>query len=93
MSVRISRSVDRQSGKAILRVEGSLTPDAAELLKDICIDFIKRFRTDLIIDVAGIDFLSEDGALALRELKQQKGISFEGCRLFTQRVIESGVPV
>ncbi|HKP85337.1 MAG TPA: STAS domain-containing protein [Blastocatellia bacterium] len=91
MSVRISQSEDQATGSVILRVEGSLTADAAELLNDICAGLIKQSGAKITINVAQVRFLDEDGAAVLRGLKQQ-GVSFEGCELFTQRVVESTEP-
>ena len=91
MGIRISQSEDSATGRTILRVEGALTADTARLLDDLCAKLLDEAGAKLIINVSALNFLDEDGAALLRRLKQQ-GISFEGCELFTQRVIETVEP-
>lgn len=88
MGIRISQSEDSATGRTILRLEGALTADSARLLDDICAKLLNDVGAKLIINVSAVNFLDEDGAAALRRLKQQ-GVCFEGCELFTQRVIET----
>jgi anti-anti-sigma regulatory factor len=91
MSIRISQSEDSATGRAILRVEGALTADTAQLLDDTCAKLLERPGAAIIINVSAVSFINEDGAAVLRRLKQQ-GISFDGCELFNQRVIETVEP-
>ena len=88
MSIRISQSEDSTTGRTILRVEGALTAEAARLLDDISAKLLEKPDAKLIINVSAVNFLDEDGAAVLRRLKQQS-VSFEGCELFTQRVVET----
>ena len=88
MDIRISQSEDRDSGRVILRVEGRLTRDAAELLESVCTRFLERSTADLCINVDGISFISEDGARALSRLKRQPQVKLDGCHLFTECAIE-----
>ena len=88
MGIRISQSEDSATGRTILQIEGALTADSARLLDDICAKLLKDVGAKLIINVSAVNFLDEDGAAALRRLKHQ-GVCFEGCELFTQRVIET----
>jgi anti-anti-sigma regulatory factor len=91
MSIRISQSEDAATGKTTLRVEGSLTADAAGLLDDICATLLEKPGAKIIINVSAVSFINEDGAAVLRRLKG-KGISLDGCELFTRRVIETSEP-
>ncbi|HKP11803.1 MAG TPA: hypothetical protein VJZ91_06815, partial [Blastocatellia bacterium] len=78
----------KNSGRVILRVEGRLTRDAAELLESVCTRFLDRSHADLCINVDGISFISEDGARALSRLKRQPAVQLAGCHLFTECAIE-----
>jgi len=88
MDIRISQSEDKNSGRVVLRVEGRLTQDAAELLEGVCTRFLNRSYADLCIDVDGINFISEDGAKVLCRLKHLQHVQLAGCRLFTERLVE-----
>ncbi|MGA9772801.1 MAG: STAS domain-containing protein [Blastocatellia bacterium] len=88
MAIRISQSEDPAAGRTILRVEGALTADTAPLLDAVCAKLLDEAGAKLIINVSTVNFLDEDGAALLRRLKHQ-GVCFEGCELFTQRVIET----
>jgi anti-anti-sigma regulatory factor len=88
MDIRISQSEDKDSGRVILRVEGRLTRDAAELLEGVCARFLSRSQASICINVDGINFISEDGAKALCRLKGLPQVRLDGCRLFTECVVE-----
>ncbi len=88
MSVRISQAEDRSTGQTSLRVEGSLTGEAVELLENLCLNLLKQPETSVVINLGEVDFLNEDAARLLCRLKREQGISLEGCRLFTRQVIE-----
>lgn len=88
MDIRISQSEDKNSGRVILRVEGRLTRDAAELLESVCTRFLNRTPGALCINVDGISFVSEDGARALSRLKHQPQVQLDGCHLFTECAVE-----
>jgi anti-anti-sigma regulatory factor len=88
MDIRISQSEDTASGRVILRVEGRLTRDAAELLEGVCTRFLNRSHANLRINVDSINFISEDGAKVLSRLKRLPQVQLDGCSLFTERVVE-----
>jgi anti-anti-sigma regulatory factor len=88
MDIRISQSEDNDTGRVILRVEGRLTRDAAELLEGVCLRFLNRSPTSLSINVGSINFISEDGARVLSRLKHLPQVQLDGCSLFTERVVE-----
>ncbi|HJQ25501.1 MAG TPA: hypothetical protein VKA60_16395 [Blastocatellia bacterium] len=87
MDIRISQSEDKTSGRILLRVEGRLTRDAAALLESVCTQLISESQS-LRINVDGICFISEDGARALSRLKRLPQVQLDGCRLFTECVVE-----
>lgn len=86
MPVRISQIDEPESGQTTLRVEGSLRLTEAEMLEELCAEPHQRC---LIVDLAGVTFLDQEGARVLRRLKAQPGIRFTGLQLFTARMIES----
>lgn len=88
MDIRISQSEDKDSGRVILRVEGRLTRDAAELLEGVCTRFLNRSHTTIRINVDSINFISEAGAKVLSRLKHLPQVQLDGCSLFTERVVE-----
>ena len=88
MGIRISQSEEKDSGRVILCVEGRLTGDAAELLENVCTRLLDRSHDSLRINVDGISFIGEDGARALSRLKQRPQVQLDGCRLFTECVVE-----
>jgi len=87
MDIRISQTEDRDSGRVMLRVEGRLTGDAAELLESVCTRLLNDAQS-LRINVDGICFISEDGARALSRLKRMPQVQLDGCRLITECVVE-----
>ena len=91
MGIRISQSEDSTAGRTILRIEGAVTADAARLVEDVCAKLLNEAGAKLIINVSAVNFLDEDGAAVLRRLRRQ-GVGFEGCELFTRRVIETAEP-
>lgn len=88
MNIRISQTEDTASGRVILRVEGRLTRDAAELLESVCTRLLDRSPASIRINVDGINFISEDGAKVLSRLKHLPQVQLDGCRLFTECVVE-----
>ena len=92
MDIRISQSEDKALGRVILRVEGRLTGDAAELLEGVCTRFLDRSHADLWINVDGINFISEAGARVLGRLKHLPQVRLDGCHLFNECVVEQAQP-
>jgi anti-anti-sigma regulatory factor len=73
----------------LLRVEGTLRREDAELLERICRDMGGRQgQGGLTLDLADLSFLDSDGAHVLRRLRAEQGVQIEGLHLFVQRVIE-----
>jgi len=91
MSIRISQSEEAATGKTVLHVEGAITTDSAELLDGICARLLSHPTAGIVVNLSGVSFINEDGAIILRRLKQQPEITFEGCQLFTKRLIEECV--
>jgi len=91
MAVRISQAEDHESGSVILHVEGALTLEYALLLESMSHEVRGRLGRNVIIDLAGVTFLDEASAEVLRRLKQQPGVTFTGCQLYTRQMIEATI--
>lgn len=87
MDIRISQSEDKDADSVLLYVEGRLTRDAAELLESVCTRLLDDSQS-LRINVDGIRFIGEDGARTLGRLKRLPQVQLDGCRLFTECVVE-----
>ncbi|HEX6728672.1 MAG TPA: STAS domain-containing protein [Pyrinomonadaceae bacterium] len=72
----------------LLKVEGSLYLQDAELLEKICRDIGVQSGRHITLDLADISFLDSDSASVLCRLKHEQGVSLEGLHLFIAKVIE-----
>lgn len=72
----------------MLKVEGSLYLEDAELLERICRDIRGESRTQITLDLADLSFLDSDSASVLCRLKREQDVSLEGLHLFIAKVIE-----
>jgi anti-anti-sigma regulatory factor len=72
----------------MLKVEGTLYLEDAELLEKICRDIGVESGRHITLDLADISFLDSDGASVLSRLKHEQGVSLEGLHLFIAKVIE-----
>lgn len=91
MAVRISQAEDHECGSIILRVEGTLTLEYAQLLEGMSREARARLGRAVIVDLAGVTFLDETSAGVLRRLKQEPGIALAGCQLYTRQMIEAAI--
>ena len=72
----------------MLKVEGSLYLQDAELLEKICRDIGGQSGRHITLDLADLSFLDSDSASVLCRLKREQGVSLEGLHLFIAKVIE-----
>lgn len=72
----------------MLKVEGSLYLQDAELLENICRDIGAQSGRHITLDLADLSFLDSDSASVLCRLKREQGVSLEGLHLFIAKVIE-----
>jgi anti-anti-sigma regulatory factor len=80
---------DRESScGTLLRVEGSLYLEDAELLEKICRDIGEQTGAPLTLDLADLCFLDSESASVLCRLKREQNVNLEGLHLFIQKVIE-----
>ena len=73
----------------VLKLEGTLTLADAKLLEEICTDLRDELDYGITIDLAGVDFLSNQSAKILCRLKEIPELTFQGMHLFVQQIIEA----
>jgi anti-anti-sigma regulatory factor len=73
----------------VLKLEGALTTADAKLLAEICDDVRQELGYAITIDMSGVNFLGNQGAQILHQLKTTPGLTIEGAHLFVQQQLES----
>ena len=81
-------NVHANEGRLVLKVEGSLHLQEAELLERICYDIGNQTGRRLTLDLADLSFLDSDSASVLCRLKRDQDVSLDGLQLFIAKVIE-----
>jgi len=89
MVVRISRTENPETHRLLLRVEGALTREGAQLLVQQCIPFVHDAEWDVEIDLTAVTFIDEAAAAVVHWLNESPSVSLTGCQLFTQQMIEA----
>jgi anti-anti-sigma regulatory factor len=87
MPTSITQIENPETGGTVLRVEGSLTLEDAELLEKVALEMLREDNMSLSIDLADITFLDSDGGSVLSRLKA-RGVALEGIHYFVQKEIE-----
>lgn len=85
MTVKITQ-MDDFKGKIVLRIEGKLLSDDADLLEQT----FEALETSkgVEIDMSGITFIDSDSASVIKRL-EQKGAALSGVDFFIRTVIET----
>jgi anti-anti-sigma regulatory factor len=73
----------------VLKLEGALTTADAKLLAEICDDVRQELGYAITIDMSGVNFLGNQSAQILHQLKTTPGLTIEGAHLFVQQILES----
>jgi anti-anti-sigma regulatory factor len=74
--------------ETVLKVEGCLYVQDAELLEKICRDIRNETGHGLKLDLADLSFLDSESASVLCRLKREQNVTLEGLHLFIAKVIE-----
>jgi anti-anti-sigma factor len=74
-------------GRAMLRVEGTLSRAEAELLEHVCSDLRAQTGANVTLDLADISFLDSESAAVLARLRREQEVNLEGVHFFVQQVI------
>jgi anti-anti-sigma regulatory factor len=88
MTLRISQTLDTVQGSATLRLEGSMSAEEALLLERYCDELAGQSIDAITLDLEGLTFLDDEGGDSIRRLRETRGVTLTGCRLFTREVIE-----
>jgi anti-anti-sigma regulatory factor len=88
MPIRITEIENANSDAMLLKVEGSLYLEDAELLGTICRDISSQTERPVILELADLRFLDSDSASVLCRLKHEHGVTLRGLQLFIGKVIE-----
>lgn len=75
-------------GRAVLRVEGTLSLADAQLLEQVCADLKAQTGARVTVDLTDISFLDNESASVLARLRRDQEINLEGLHFFIQKVIE-----
>jgi anti-anti-sigma regulatory factor len=75
-------------GNTVLKVQGTLYLEDAELLERICRDIGAQTGRHLTLDLADLSFLDTESASVLCRLKREQHVDLEGLHLFIAKVIE-----
>src|SRR5215510_1183959 len=78
----------RHNCETLLKVEGSLYLQDAELLERVCRDIGEQTGQRIVLDLADLSFLDSDSASVLCRLKREQNVGLEGLHLFIAKVIE-----
>lgn len=74
--------------QTVLKVEGCLYLEDAELLEKICRDVGGQTGRHLTLDLADLSFLDSESASVLCRLRREQNVTLEGLHLFIEKVIE-----
>ena len=72
----------------VLKVEGSLYVEDAELLERICQGISQETHGLLTLDLANLSFLDSESASVLCRLRREQGVKLKGLHLFIEKVVE-----
>lgn len=88
MTTRITQLEGRVAGgRALLRVEGTLSLAEAKLLEHVCSDLKAQTGSNVTLDLTDISFLDSESAAVLARLRREQEVSLEGVHFFVQQVI------
>lgn len=88
MPTQITQVEDWERNKTILRVEGEMFREDAELLEKIALDMREAIGKNLTLDLADLDLLDSDSASILKRMERERGFEIEGLEIFLQKVVE-----
>jgi anti-anti-sigma regulatory factor len=77
-----------RKARTVLKVEGSLYLEDAELLERICREVKSQTGRYITLDLEDISFLDSESASVLCRLKREQNVVLRGLHLFIGKVIE-----
>ena len=88
MATKITQVDLPERRRTILRVEGEMFRDDALLLEKIAACIGPETGTNIIIDLADLDFLDSESASVLKRLQDENGYEIEGVEIFVQSAVD-----
>ena len=89
MPTQITQIDDEERGITILRVEGDLLREDAELLVRIAHDIQSLTGNSITVDLADLDFLDSESAPVLRRLEDERSVEIIGTEIFLQTLVNA----
>lgn len=89
MPTQINQIDHAEIRTTMLRVDGEMFQQDAELLERIAVDIRSESGNKVVIDLADLDFLDSDAAPILRRLGELDGFAIEGMEIFLQSAINN----
>ena len=87
MPTQITQVDENDGFRTVLRIEGQLLRDDAELLGRIARDLRVSTDRDIQIDLADVDFIDSEAGAVLRELQSEIGFELVGVEILLQNAI------
>lgn len=87
MPTQITELEDKERGKTVLRIEGTLMREDAILLEKIALDLREQRGGTVALDLADLDFLDSESAPILKRLERDHGFEIEGIEFFLQTIV------
>ena len=87
MATKITQVDLPERHRTILRVEGEMFREDAELIEKIA-GCIVPAGTRVVIDLADLDFLDSEAASVLKRLEDVNGYEIEGVEIFLQSAVD-----
>jgi anti-anti-sigma regulatory factor len=87
MPTQITQLDDNERGCSVLRVEGQLLRDDAELLCKIARQVAENIDRPVAIDLADVDFIDSEAATVLRRLQSIDGFELTGVEILLQNAV------
>lgn len=89
MPTQINQIDHAEIRTTMLRVDGEMFQQDAELLERIAVEIRSDTGNKIVIDLADLDFLDSDAAPILRRLDDLDGFAIEGMETFLQSAVNS----
>ncbi len=87
MATHITQIDDVQNQRTVLRIDGEMHRDDAEVLEKIAGQIRSDSNTTIVIDLAELDLMDSDAAPILRRLRDRDGFHLEGIEAFVQTAV------
>ena len=89
MSTLITQVVGREENAVVLRVEGKLFREDAEILERACADLRGGLPgSDITLDLADLTFFDSESASVLRRVAEGQSVRLDGLQASVQRALE-----